>query len=76
MANWSRSPTDIAHVWRDDLVSFAIGCSFSFEQALVEDGIEVRHMTCGWNVPMYRTIYRLSCRRACSTVRSWCRCGR
>ena len=49
-------PTDIDHVWRDDLVSFAIGCSFSFEEALIEDGIEVRHIACGRNVPMYRTI--------------------
>jgi len=48
-------PTDISHLWRDDLVGFAIGCSFSFEEALVEDGIEVRHMACGSNVPMYRT---------------------
>lgn len=48
-------PTDISHVWRDDLVGFAIGCSFSFEEALVENGIDVRHITCGSNVPMYRT---------------------
>ncbi len=48
-------PTDISHVWRDDLVGFAIGCSFSFEEALVEDGIDVRHITCNSNVPMYRT---------------------
>lgn len=48
-------PTDIRDVWRDDLVSFAIGCSFSFEEALIEDGIEVRHIACGTNVPMYRT---------------------
>jgi uncharacterized protein YcsI (UPF0317 family) len=48
-------PTDINHLWRDDLVSFAIGCSFSFEEALVEDGIEVRHIALGCNVPMYRT---------------------
>ena len=48
-------PTDISHVWRDDLVGFAIGCSFSFEEALVEDGIDVRHITCNTNVPMYRT---------------------
>jgi uncharacterized protein YcsI (UPF0317 family) len=46
---------DVCDVWRDDLVSFAIGCSFSFEEALIEDGIEVRHITCGSNVPMYRT---------------------
>ena len=48
-------PTDVRDVWRDDLVSFAIGCSFSFEEALVDDGIEVRHIVCGSNVPMYRT---------------------
>src|ERR1700726_3094538 len=40
-------PTDVRQVWRDDLVSFAIGCSFSFEEALIEDGIEVRHIACG-----------------------------
>ena len=48
-------PTDIRDVWRDDLVSFAIGCSFSFEEALIEDGIEIRHLACNVNVPMYRT---------------------
>ncbi|MGC2199568.1 MAG: putative hydro-lyase [Stellaceae bacterium] len=55
-------PTEVSHVWRDDLVSFALGCSFSFEQALIEDGIELRHMTCGSNVPMYRT--NIQCRQA------------
>jgi uncharacterized protein YcsI (UPF0317 family) len=48
-------PTDLMHWWRDDLVTFAIGCSFSFEQALVDGGIELRHMTCNCTVPMYRT---------------------
>jgi uncharacterized protein YcsI (UPF0317 family) len=48
-------PTDVCDVWRDDLVSFAIGCSFSFEEALQQDGIDVRHISCGTNVPMYRT---------------------
>lgn len=48
-------PQDVTPWWRDDLVTFAIGCSFSFEQALLENGIELRHMTCGCNVPMYRT---------------------
>jgi len=55
MANWSKS---LRHIWQDDLVSFALGCSFSFEHALVEEGIELRHMTCGSNVPMYRTNIR------------------
>jgi uncharacterized protein YcsI (UPF0317 family) len=48
-------PIDVRSVWRDDLVTFAIGCSFSFEEALLEDGIEVRHIACNTNVPMYRT---------------------
>jgi uncharacterized protein YcsI (UPF0317 family) len=48
-------PDDIGDVWRDDLVSFVIGCSFSFEEALAQAGIELRHITCGSNVPMFRT---------------------
>lgn len=48
-------PTDIKKHWRDDLVIFALGCSFSFEDALVQDGIELRHITNGSTVPMYRT---------------------
>jgi len=48
-------PRDIRDHWRDDLVAFALGCSFSFEDALIQDGIELRHMTCGLTVPMYRT---------------------
>lgn len=48
-------PTDIRGLWRADLVAFVIGCSFSFEEALIEDGIEVRHVSRGCNVPMYRT---------------------
>jgi uncharacterized protein YcsI (UPF0317 family) len=51
----AEEPTDITRFWRDDLVSFAIGCSFSFEQALLDDGIELRHFTCNCTVPMYRT---------------------
>jgi uncharacterized protein YcsI (UPF0317 family) len=48
-------PTDIRALWQDDLVSFVIGCSFSFEQALLEAGLPVRHIEQGRNVPMYRT---------------------
>ncbi|WP_306213520.1 putative hydro-lyase [Actinoplanes sp. RD1] len=46
---------DATAAWRDDMVAFLIGCSFSFEAALVEAGIDVRHITAGSNVPMYRT---------------------
>jgi uncharacterized protein YcsI (UPF0317 family) len=48
-------PQDVRDVWRDDLVSFVIGCSFSFEEALMAEGIELRHITQRCNVPMYRT---------------------
>ena len=48
-------PAEVRAHWRDDLVSFAIGCSFSFEEALMEEDIEVRHVAQGVNVPMYRT---------------------
>jgi len=47
--------TDITALWRDDLVSFALGCSFSFEEALLADGLEVRNVTERVNVPMYRS---------------------
>src|SRR5512135_614555 len=40
-------PTDIRRLWRDDLVSFILGCSFSFEWALLEDGLRLRHQDCG-----------------------------
>lgn len=48
-------PTDIRALWRDDLVSFVIGCSFSFEQALADEGVPLRHVEQGRNVAMYRT---------------------
>ena len=48
-------PEDVTEFWRDDLVSFVIGCSFSFEEALMADGIALRHIALGCNVPMYRT---------------------
>lgn len=48
-------PRDLSSVWRDDLVSFVIGCSFSFEEALLQNGVPVRHIERGTNVPMYRT---------------------
>ena len=47
--------TDVSAFWRDDFVSFLIGCSFSFEAALIEAGLPVRHIDEGRNVPMYNT---------------------
>ncbi|HEX5447306.1 MAG TPA: putative hydro-lyase [Pirellulales bacterium] len=50
-----REPTDISDLWRDDLVGFLLGCSFTFEAALLAAGLPVRHIEQGRNVPMYRT---------------------
>jgi uncharacterized protein YcsI (UPF0317 family) len=47
--------TDIMAHWRDDLVAFVIGCSFSFEEALRADGLPIRHIERNVRVPMYRT---------------------
>ena len=47
--------TDASAYWRDDLVSFLIGCSFSFESELLEAGVSVRHIEENRNVPMYLT---------------------
>lgn len=46
---------DIRELWRDDLVAFVLGCSFSFEEALIGAGVPVRHIAQGKNVPMYLT---------------------
>ncbi|MBN2751336.1 MAG: putative hydro-lyase [Rhodospirillaceae bacterium] len=46
---------DLSKIWSDDLVTFVLGCSFSFEHALLHDGIPVRHIDCGCNVPMFKT---------------------
>jgi uncharacterized protein YcsI (UPF0317 family) len=48
-------PTDIMAHWRDDLVAFVIGCSYSFEEALLADGLPIRHIERKLRVPMYRT---------------------
>jgi len=58
----SEEPTDVTALWRDDLVSFLIGCSFSFDRRLIDGGLEVRNVALGKNVPMYRT--SIACRKA------------
>ena len=47
--------TDATPYWQEGMVGFLIGCSFSFEEALMKAGIEVRHIATGRNVPMYKT---------------------
>lgn len=51
-------PVDATAYWRDDLVTFLLGCSFTFEDALMAEGIRVAHIDQGVNVPMYRTSRR------------------
>ncbi len=55
-------PNEIISHWRDDLVAFLTGCSFTFERALLAAGVPVRHLEQGTNVPMFRTDRR--CRPA------------
>jgi uncharacterized protein YcsI (UPF0317 family) len=54
--------TDITSHWRDDLVTFLIGCSFSFEEALIAAGLEIRNISEQKNVPMYVT--NIACQSA------------
>ena len=53
-------PSEVAELWRDDMVAFLTGCSFTFEEAMAAAGLPLRHIEEGVNVPMYRT------NRACS----------
>src|SRR2546426_9876746 len=47
--------TDATPYWRDDLVAFLLGCSFTFEWALLEAGVRLWHVEHGKNVAMWRT---------------------
>jgi uncharacterized protein YcsI (UPF0317 family) len=51
----SDEPTEVGGLWRDGSVAFLLGCSFTFENALLAAGLPVRHIDEGRNVPMYRT---------------------
>lgn len=53
---------DIVDLWEDDFTTFAMGCSFSFEEALIASGLDVRNVSEGVNVPMYRS--NIACHRA------------
>ncbi len=50
-----RQEPDIDDLWRDDLVAFVLGCSFTFEQALMAEGIRLAHIDDNKTVSMYRT---------------------
>ena len=49
------SVNDIRDIWRDDLVAFALGCSFTFEHALMRAGLRVWHVENNSTVPMFRS---------------------
>ncbi len=46
---------DIRHLWTDDMVAFVLGCSFSFEEALMQAGLRLPHVEAGRDVPVFRT---------------------
>jgi len=54
--------TDATPYWRDDLVAFLLGCSFTFEWALLDAGVRLWHVEHGKNVAMWRT--NIACRPA------------
>lgn len=55
-------PADLKTWWSEESVAFLIGCSFTFENALLQAGLPLRHLEMGCNVPMYRT--NITCRPA------------
>lgn len=56
------SVSDLTELWRDDLVAFVLGCSFSFEEAMIQSGLRIRNIDQGCNVSMYDT--NISCQTA------------
>src|SRR5262249_36191196 len=48
-------PSALGGWWDENMVAFLLGCSFTFENALLKAGVPVRHVEAGCNVPMYRT---------------------
>ncbi|MBY6053408.1 putative hydro-lyase [Cytobacillus firmus] len=51
----SEELSDITSYWDDDMVAFLIGCSFTFEEALLKNNIPIRHIEENRNVPMFKT---------------------
>lgn len=47
--------TDLLHIWREDFIAFLLGCSFSFDGALIKEGLPVRHVEQQKNIPMFIT---------------------
>ena len=69
-------PPDVVDLWRDDLVTFVIGCSFTFEAALLDAGVPGAPPRAG---PQRADVPHRASRAAPPAgwrARSWCRCGR
>ena len=45
----------VGDLWRDDLVAFAFGCSFSFEDVLLREGVDLRYLARGEREAIYRS---------------------
>lgn len=52
---WGEEREDISELWGPDSVGFLLGCSFTFENALAENDIPIRHNEEKRNVPMFQT---------------------
>jgi len=59
---YTEEVTDITEYWEDDMVGFLLGCSFTFETPLLENGIPIRHIEENCNVPMFKT--NIACEKA------------
>ncbi len=59
---YTEEVTDITEYWEDDMVGFLLGCSFTFETPMLENGIPIRHIEENCNVPMYKT--NIQCEKA------------
>ena len=51
---------DVNKYYKDDFIGFLLGCSFSFEEALMKAGLEIRHISLKRNVPMYKSNIKLN----------------
>ncbi|WP_404407096.1 putative hydro-lyase [Jeotgalibacillus malaysiensis] len=60
--HFTEERNEVTDIWTDDMVGFLIGCSFTFEEALLKNGIPIRHIEEGCNVPMYKT--SIACEKA------------
>lgn len=52
---YDSSAVEITEFWRDDSVAFVLGCSLSFEEALLQARVPLRHLEIDRVVPMYKT---------------------